>query len=91
MPKQPDWKSRTALNITEFTLFDIFGSACRGVEILSKFAESLNNYGVAALLVRLLLEEIFSLEMCTRFVFFQALDTKKQLNQKQVSVLASPS
>ena len=41
MAKQPDWKSRTALNITEFTLFDIFGSACSGVEILSKCAGSL--------------------------------------------------
>ena len=44
MAKRPDWvvKSWTALNINEFTLFDMFGSPCRRVVMLSKFAGSLN-------------------------------------------------
>ena len=46
MAKRPDGpvKSRTVLN--EFILVDMFGSPCRRVEIFSKFAGSLNNYGV---------------------------------------------
>ena len=39
-------KSWTALNINEFILFDMFRSPCRRVEMFSKFAGSLNNYGV---------------------------------------------
>ena len=35
-------KSWTALNINEFTLFDMFGSPCRRVVMFSKFAGSLN-------------------------------------------------
>ena len=44
MAKRPDWamKSRTALNINEFILFDMFGSPCRRVVMFSKFAGSLN-------------------------------------------------
>ena len=44
MAKRPDWamKSRTALNINEFILFDIFRSPCRRVVIFSTFAGSLN-------------------------------------------------
>ena len=44
MTKRPDWakKFSTALNISEFTLFDIFKSPCRRVEIVSKFAGSLS-------------------------------------------------
>ena len=44
MAKRPDWtmKSWTALNINEFILFDMFGSPCRRVVMLSRFAGSLN-------------------------------------------------
>ena len=35
-------KSWTALNINEFVLFDMFGSPCRRVVMLSRFAGSLN-------------------------------------------------
>ena len=45
MAKRPDWamKSRTALTVNnEFILFGMFGSPCKWVEILSKFAGSLN-------------------------------------------------
>ena len=35
-------KSRTALNINEFILFDMIRSPCRRVVVLSKFAGSLN-------------------------------------------------
>ena len=44
MEKPPDWamKSRTALNTDKFILFDMFGSPCSRVEILSKFTGTLN-------------------------------------------------
>ena len=35
-------ESWTALTISEFILFDIFGSPCRRVVMYSKFAGSLN-------------------------------------------------
>ena len=38
-------KSWTALNINEFLLFDMFGSPCRRVVMLSKFAGE-SEYGV---------------------------------------------
>ena len=56
-------KSRTALDINEFLLFGMFGSSCRRVEILSKSAGSLNNFGV-------LLYTCVSLD----FFFFQTRD-----------------
>ena len=41
MATRPDL-SRTALNINEFTLFDMFGPPCRRAVIFSRFAGSLN-------------------------------------------------
>ena len=44
MVKRPNWAvpSWTVLTINEFALFSIFGSLCRRIEMLLKFAGSLS-------------------------------------------------